>query len=108
MTNVHNIRPETLDADRVGEQHRGQARMAYRLAEHHHGRLIHVHNVGWHRWDGTRWREDDKGHATRAVLTTLRAALAESLKLPKATANQLRRDVDVCHSATAVAGVPAT
>jgi len=37
--------------------HSGRLRMAYRLTHAHRGRLLHVHNVGWHYWDGTRWTQ---------------------------------------------------
>jgi len=87
---------ERVDSD----QHSGQARIAYRLAEAHGGRLLHVFGVGWHTWDGTRWAFDDRGEATRAVLDVLRGALAESLDKP-----QLRRDVQRCETAAGVAGV---
>lgn len=82
--------------------HHGQLRMAYRLAnsDHRH-RLMHVHGVGWHRWDGRRWAYDDKGHAVRAV----RKALEESLDLDTEAAKGIRRDVDKCSSAAGVAGV---
>jgi putative DNA primase/helicase len=62
--------------------HRGQVRVAYRLAEAQRGRLLHVHGVGWHRWDGKRWAADEDGEPTRAVLKALRDALAESLHDP--------------------------
>jgi putative DNA primase/helicase len=90
-------------AARVGEQHRGQPRMAYRLTARHGDRLMHVHGVGWHAWDGTHWVEDQHGIAKRAVLDVLRAALAESVGAPGGKA--LRRDVQVCDSAAGVAGV---
>jgi len=80
--------------------HSGQARFAYRLAASHAGRLLHVHGLGWHHWDGRRWALDDRGEATRAVLDVLRAALAESLR-----DKDLRRDVQSCESAAGVAGV---
>jgi putative DNA primase/helicase len=82
------------------EEHSGQARMAYRLAEAFAGRLMFVHGIGWHRWDGCRWVEDDHGAAKRAVLDVLRSALAESL-----TDKELRRDVRRCESAAGIAGV---
>lgn len=84
----------------VGEQHSGQARMAYRLAAAYTGRLIYVHGIGWHHWDSTRWAEDDSGAAKRAVLDVLRAALADSL-----TDKDLRSDVRRCETAAGVAGV---
>jgi putative DNA primase/helicase len=86
-----------LDATTV---HRGQARMAYRLAEHHSEQLLHVTGLGWHTWDGTRWTTDDRGAAKRAVLGELRRALAESLD-----DKELRADVRKCESAAGVAGV---
>jgi len=80
--------------------HRGQARMAYRLAERYAGRLLFVHGIGWHAYDGRRWVEDDRGEATRAVLDELRTALAESFD-----DKDLRADVRKCESAAGVAGV---
>lgn len=83
-----------------GEQHSGQVRMAYRLAASHVDRLLHVHGIGWHHWDGTRWAEDDNGHARRAVLRVLSDALAESVG-----DKQLRADVARCESDAGVSGV---
>lgn len=81
-------------------QHRGQVRMAYRLAAAHSGSIMFVHGLGWHYWDGRRWLEDDRGEAKRAVLDVLRDALADSLHEPA-----LRQDVAKCESAAGVAGV---
>jgi putative DNA primase/helicase len=80
--------------------HRGQARMAYRLADAYTGQLLYVHGLGWHHWDGHRWAEDDTGAATRAVLDVLRTALADSL-----SDKELRADVRRCESASGVGGV---
>jgi putative DNA primase/helicase len=80
--------------------HSGQVRMAYRLANAYRGRLLHVHGIGWHYWDSTRWAADDRGEARRAVLAVLRAALAESLG-----DKELQSDVRKCESASGVAGV---
>ena len=98
--------PEVVDLGPDGNEaapemvHRGQARIAYRLAQNHAGKLLHVHGIGWHYWDGTRWREDDRGEATRSVLEVLRLALAASL-----ADKGLREDVRRCESATGIAGV---
>ena len=92
-----------LDDDDVllGEgSHRGQVRMAYRLAERYAGRLLHVPRIGWYAWDGQRWAKDEKGAATRAVLSVLRRALSESLADPG-----LRQDVRKCEGASAIRGV---
>lgn len=101
---------QSIDADRYdelgrevsgsGEQHSGQVRMAYRLAVSHRDRLLYVHGIGWHTYDGTRWCEDEKGAAQRAVLEVLRDALAESVG-----DKQLRVDVAKCESKAGVEGV---
>ena len=83
-----------------GEQFSGQVRMAYRLAERYRERLLFVHGIGWHFFDGTRWAEDDQGHARRAVLEILSDALAESVG-----DKQLRADASRCESDSGIAGV---
>ncbi|AXY51704.1 hypothetical protein YT1_2280 [Rhodococcus ruber] len=96
----HAAAAETDEATRNATVHRGQARMAYRLAAAYAHRLMHVHGMGWFFYDGTRWLEDDQGEAKRAVLDVLRCALAESLD-----DRDLRNDVRRCESAAGVAGV---
>ena len=80
--------------------HRGQVRMAYRLAERYADRLLFVPRIGWHEWDGQRWAKDEQGAATRAVLTVLKRALAQSLGDA-----ELRQDVHRCEGAAAIRGV---
>jgi putative DNA primase/helicase len=84
-----------------GEQHSGQVRMAYRLAARYVDKLLHVHGLGWHCWDGRRWARDDNGYAKRAVLEVLRDALLESMGGDA----QLRKDVSRCESDSGVSGV---
>ncbi|MFO6454516.1 MULTISPECIES: phage/plasmid primase, P4 family [unclassified Aeromicrobium] len=86
-----------LDADST---HRGQARLAYRLAAAHRSRLMHVHGLGWLVYDGRRWVEDKREEAKLAVLETLRKALSDSLH-----DHDLRRDVRKAESASGVAGI---
>ena len=74
--------------------------MAYRLAHAYRDRLLHVHNIGWHYWDGTRWTQDDIGAAKRAVLDVLRTALADSIGK-----KELQRDIRKCESDSGVNGV---
>jgi putative DNA primase/helicase len=81
-------------------EHRGQVRMAYRLAANATDRLMFVHGLGWHVWDGTRWAEDQRGQAKREVIAVLRGALAESLD-----DKDLRVDVRRCESASGIGGV---
>jgi putative DNA primase/helicase len=88
------------DPSSPGEQHRGQARIAYRLAAEYSSRLMYVRGLGWHVWDGARWAVDEKDQATTAVLEVLRRALADSL-----TDHDLRTDVRRCESANGIAGV---
>lgn len=84
----------------AGEMHSGQIRMAYRLAAAYSDRLLHVHGIGWHWWDGHRWAPDDRGRAERAVVTILKKALSQSVGNPK-----LRTDVGRCESNGGVDGV---
>lgn len=86
----------------VDNPHRGQVRIAYRLAEAHHHRLLYVHGLGWHAWDGARWAEDDGGAARRAVLDVLRSAVLEAFDEKD---NDLRGDVARCESAAGIDGV---
>jgi putative DNA primase/helicase len=90
--------PPEEDPGKLG--HSGQVRMAYRLAAGHRDRLLHVHGIGWHHWDGKRWAYDDVGAAKRAVLDVLRTALAGALG-----DKQLQRDIRACESHTGVTGV---
>ena len=81
-------------------EYSGQVRMAHMLADTYIDRLLFVHDIGWHYFDGKRWAVDDVGAAKRAVLDVLRRALAESLG-----DKELRKDVRKCESATGIAGV---
>jgi putative DNA primase/helicase len=83
-----------------GIPHRGQLRLAYRLADKYAGRLLYAPKIGWHVWDGKRWAQDEKGAAHRAVIATLRKALADSLG-----DTDLRDDVRRCESAAGIKGV---
>lgn len=85
---------------RLEQEHRGQARFAYRLAGAYENRLLHVHRIGWHYWDGRRWAEDQTGQAKEAVLDVLRQAWAASFG-----DKELAQDVLKCQSASAVNGV---
>lgn len=80
--------------------HRGQARMAYRLARTHADKLMHVHGMGWHHYNGTRWVVDHKGEAKRAVLEVLRSAHAEAFGN-----HEMLADIRKCETASGVNGV---
>jgi len=87
------------------EVHRGQLRMAQRLIAGHGGRLRHVHDVGWHIWDGKRWALDRDGEATRAAIATVRAAYGDLPKLPPKAQKGLLADIHKCESAGGVDGM---
>lgn len=93
------------EPESIGERHRGQLRIAYRLAASHADRLMYVHGIGWHHWDGTRWAEDERGEAKRAVAEVLRDALAEAVKLDSDARDKLIADVRKCETANGIAGV---
>jgi putative DNA primase/helicase len=82
------------------EVHRGQARMAYRLAADYRDRLLHVTGIGWHCWDGQRWAADDTGAATRAVLDVLKRAWSDARD-----DKDLAADVRKCESKAGIDGV---
>lgn len=95
---------ETIKAST--EVHSGQLRIAYRLAASHDGELLHVHGIGWHHWDGSRFVADESGHARRAVFAVLRASRLDAARLD--TEDQRKRlwsDVQRCESAAGVDGV---
>lgn len=81
-------------------QHRGQVRIAYRLAQAFGEQLMHVHGLGWFVWDGKRWTEDNAGRTGQAVLEVFKTALAESVD-----DRTLRDDVRRCETANGIRGV---
>jgi putative DNA primase/helicase len=86
------------------EQHRGQLRMAERLAARFAGRLLHAHGLGWHYWDGTRWALDKDGAATRAVVLIAKQALAEVAQMSGTPRDELYSDVKKIESASGIRG----
>lgn len=92
-------------ATRVGaEMHRGQLRIAERIVTWYGGRLRHVHGVGWHEWDGTRWKRDLDGAATRAAVDVVKAAYQDLHGLDRDAARELLADIHRCESAPGMGG----
>ena len=89
----------------VDQLHRGQLRMAYRFADRHAADLMFVHGLGWFHWDGTRWAEDTRGQATRAVADMLRAAIVEAAQLDPQRRDELIADVRKCETSHGINGV---
>jgi putative DNA primase/helicase len=101
----HENIPEVAATIVVNEIHRGQLRMAYRLAGAYEGRLLHVANVGWHVWDKTRWAGDERGAASLAVFAILKAALESAVDLAPTDRNELHADVRRCETSSGTNGV---
>lgn len=87
------------------EVHRGQLRFAERLVASYADKLRNVHGIGWHLWDGTRWKRDADGGATRAALDVVKRAYAELPHLDRDSARELLADIHRCESATGIDGV---
>ncbi|MGO1054522.1 DNA primase family protein [Crossiella sp. CA198] len=93
------------DTQPVPEMHRGQLRMAERLAARHGGRLLHAHNMGWYLWDGQRWAPDRDGAAMRAAIDTVKAALHELTHLDGSDRSALNGDIRKSESASGLEGM---
>lgn len=104
MTNAAEIVTRHLPGV-VEEMHRGQLRFAERFVRGYGGRLLFVHGIGWHKWDGARWAVCEDGEEARAVLDLLKAALDEMSSLNSGEARKmLLQDVGKVESAAGVAG----
>lgn len=54
---------------------------AERLAGRHGHDLIYVYGIGWHVWDGRRWRRDKSGEVERKAVETVRSIHEEAAKV---------------------------
>jgi putative DNA primase/helicase len=88
-----------------GEVHRGQLRIAMRLAARYAGSLLYAHGIGWHVWDGTRWARDQDGAVMRAVRDALREAIMEIADMDERTGRALYDDVRKCESSSSMEGI---
>lgn len=85
----------------VGAESRGQIRFAKVLANGNRGRLLHVHGLGWHVWDGARWALDEgEVIARNAVIDMLTAEWKNAYG-----DRELSRDVEKCQTAAGIAGI---
>jgi putative DNA primase/helicase len=87
------------------EQHRGQMRMAERLAMRYDGRLLHAHGLGWYLWDSKRWAPDKDGGALRCAIDTVKAALRECVDLDGKDRDALYSDVRKVETASGLEGM---
>ena len=99
---------------------KGQVSLALLFERTFAGKLIFVPNVGWHIWDGKRWKEDTKSVVTQYVIRTMNQALKIQLQkrqqADQATTDAMRdklleqadkimSDVSACQSASAMDGI---
>jgi len=86
--------------------HGGHLGMAERFVELHADTLRHVHGIGWHQWDGARWKLDDQRVDIEAAIATTKKALQEVLRMDKGEARDaLYADVKKSESAGGIEGM---
>lgn len=86
-------------------QHRGQLRMAERFVSEHADELRHVHRIGWHEWDGARWKMDEERADLRAAVNTVKAALVELATMNGQDRDDMYEDVRRSESAAGLEGM---
>lgn len=87
------------------DDHRGQMRFAQRFVAHYAGKFIHAHGIGWHQWDGRRWKPDEDGAPMRAVERLLKGAYGDLARLDGDAKKDLFLDIGRCSSSGGVRGV---
>ncbi len=92
-------------AGEATEQHRGQLRFAERFTGSYAGKLLFVHGIGWHEWDGSRWAECVDGKEHRAVVALIKAALSEMPKLGADDRRAMLQDIGKVESSAGMNGV---
>ena len=86
-------------------KHRGQLRMAERFVQEHADHLRHVHRIGWHEWDGSRWKPDEKRADMQAAVETIKTALAELPALDEKERGELYNDARRSETASGMEGM---
>ncbi|WP_192808700.1 phage/plasmid primase, P4 family [Actinomadura montaniterrae] len=105
LATVHELRPVPVHPDYGHEQHRGQLRFAHRFTARWGGEYLHVHGVGWHHYDGTRWAQCLDGGEHRAVLALVSEAFTELPEMTGDARTNLFKDIGKVESASGVRGV---
>ncbi|WP_405671492.1 phage/plasmid primase, P4 family [Streptomyces canus] len=86
--------------------HRGHLGMAERFVEDHGDQLRHVHGIGWHYWDGARWKLDEERVDVEAAIDTTKKALAAVVSMAKTPERDaLYTDVRKSESASGIEGM---
>ncbi len=104
-TATNNQHPDDSGEPPGGIEHTAHLGMAVELARRHNRKLLHVHGIGWHYWDGTRWAADDTGAAQRAVYATLGAVWRDAFTASPERRKEIARMVTQCETANGVLGV---
>ena len=106
LATVTELRPAPRPSKTYGhEQHRGQLRFAERFTTTFGGEYLHVHGIGWHRFDGARWAECLDGAERRAVLELIKEAFGELQGLDSDARKDLFKDIGKVESAAGLKGV---
>lgn len=108
LATVHQLRPAPQPEHTPGygpETHRGQLRFAERFTTRWGGEFLHVHGIGWHRYDGARWAPCLDGAQHRAVTTLIKEAFAQLPDLDTDTRDKLYKDIGKVESASGQNGV---
>lgn len=98
-------RPRNVVPLPVQEQHRGHLRMAERFVRQHSDALRNVHNVGWHIWTGSHWKQDDQRADIAAAVQTVKAAVQQLQFLEGQDRDHLYKDARASEKASGVEGM---
>jgi putative DNA primase/helicase len=85
--------------------HAGHLGMAIKLARRYHGKLLYVHPIGWHRFDGKRFERDTTGAARRAVHSIIKSERAKADKLPTEEREKRAKEIARYETASAITGI---
>lgn len=89
----------------ITTEHRGQLRMAERFVAEHSNGLRFVHGIGWHQWDGARWKADEERADMQAAVATVKTALASLADLDQEERGHLYQDARKSESAAGLEGM---
>lgn len=87
-----------------GFEMRGHMRFAERFARRFGDRYAYVHGIGWHEWDGQRWKECRDGAPVRKMGALVRAAYADLAELGEDARKALNADIQRCSTASGING----
>jgi putative DNA primase/helicase len=79
--------------------------MAERFVREHSSSLRHVHSLGWHRWDGSRWQLDDERTDIKAAVATTKQAVKSLADFTGPARDDLLADIRRSESANGLEGM---